>query len=112
MGEMELQERLLRADRVRRAAGMWVVWRKGRSRGPGKPLAAVLCAGRVRRKVRWRRRALLLTERSDLVRVHEAWLLPRRYPVGELWPQQDGADFLALEMDEARRVLLQICSFV
>lgn len=114
MKDGELQERLIRAESVRRVAGMWVIWRKGRSRGPGKPLAAVLCAGRVQRKVRWRgRRVLLLTERADLVRVHEAWLLPGKYPLGDVWPQLDGADaFRALEMDEARRVLHQVLDAV
>lgn len=88
-----------------RLAGMWVVWRAGRSRGPGRTMAAVLCAGRVAHK----RRDVLITDRNDRVRIHEAWVLPRSAPLGEVWPRWDElGTFRALEMEEAQRVLGEI----
>lgn len=102
MTQEEIVRRLVKAGSRKRAAGMWVVWRAGRSRGPGRKVAAVLCAGRVKRK----RREVLITERSDRVRVHEAWLLPRWYPVADMWPLWDNlGTFKALGMDEAATVL-------
>lgn len=107
MDQSEITRRLQAAGEVRRAAGMWVVWRAPRSRGVNRPQAAVLCAGKVLSKSgEW-----LLTVQRDRVRAFEAWVLPATYPLEELWPRQEGAaGFRALEMKEAQRVLGEIIS--
>lgn len=81
---------------------MWVVWRAGRSRGGGLPLAAVLCAARVKYKAG----QVIVTEGLERVRAFEAWVLPAKYPLERVWPKsENGAFFLALGMKEAQRVL-------
>lgn len=102
----EITRRLQAAGEVRRAAGMWVVWRAPRSRGVNRPKAAVLCAGKVLAKAG----DSLLTVERDRVRVFEAWVLPASYPLQELWPRDEGKGFRALEMKEAQRVLGEIIS--
>lgn len=105
MDQGEITRRLQAAGEVRRAAGMWVVWRAPRSRGVNRPKAAVLCAGKVLAKAGDR----LITVAQDRVRAFEAWVLPASYPLQELWPR-DEMGFRALEMREAQRVLGEIIS--